>query len=91
MISYVSKYSLTFEEVANCIHSSNGFVILAHSETLKMNSIELNDFINKLVEKGLDGIEVLNLSKNKEKQEQYYLNLAEKYNLFTSSGSVLIS
>jgi predicted metal-dependent phosphoesterase TrpH len=86
-VSYVPKYSLTFEEVANCIHESNGFVILAHPESLKLDNLELDNFIKQLVKKELDGIEVLNLSKNNRNMEQYYLYLANKYNLITSSGS----
>lgn len=47
-ISYIPKYSLSFEEVTECIHNSNGFVILAHPETLKMNDLELDTFIRNL-------------------------------------------
>ena len=86
-ISYVPKFSLTFEEVVDAIHISNGLVVLAHPESLKMNNSDLNCFLRQLVINGLDGIEVLNVSKNKEKKELYYLELARKYNLLTSSGS----
>ena len=86
-ISYVPKYSLSFDEVVECIHRSNGFTFLAHPESLKLDDDELSIFIHKLKEKGLDGIEVLNSSKNHQKKELYYLLLAKKYALMTSSGS----
>lgn len=86
-ISYIPKYSLLFEEVVECIHNNNGLVFLAHPESLKMNDYELEQFVKKLAILGLDGIEVLNLSKNKNKKTEYYLNLANKYGLLTSSGS----
>lgn len=86
-ISYVPKFSLSFEEVVECIHRSNGFTFLAHPESLKLSDNELDTFLCKLKEKGLDGIEVLNSSKNDQKKESYYMLLANRYELMTSSGS----
>ena len=86
-ISYVPKYSLNYDEVVNSIHKSGGVVILAHPDSLKLNNDELDKFVYKLKSKGLDGIEVFNSSKNANNNELYYLYLADKYNLITTSGS----
>ena len=85
-VSYVKKYSLTYEEVTK-LDKKNVSLILAHPTSLNLNPEEEEKFILNLIEKGLDGLEVYNSSKMNREQIMRYLGLAKKYDLFTSSGS----
>ena len=85
--SYVPKYSLSFNEVVQVIKSSNGYVLLAHPNTLKYSHCELEDFILLLKKQGLDGIEVINSSKMDNTDIVFCKYIANKYNLLTSGGS----
>lgn len=85
--SYIPKYSLDFEEVSFKINQSGGKILLAHPNTLKLDKIELELLIKKLIEKGLDGIEIYNSSKMVNSDTILLKNIAEQYNLLTSSGS----
>lgn len=85
--SYVKKYSLDFKEVSDVINNSNGFILLAHPNSLKFNYSELDCFIKELISLGLNGIEVINSSKINLEESQCYKQIAQKYSLLTSGGS----
>lgn len=85
--SYVPKYSFDFKDVAEVIKNIDGKLVLAHPSSLKYNLDELEVFIKRLIDLGLDGIEVVNSSKIEEIQTQLYKLIANNYNLLMSGGS----
>ena len=85
--SYVPKYSLAFQEVADVIKNIGGYMFLAHPVSLNYNDSELEEFLLILKEKGLDGIEVVNSSKMSFIVTNKYKELAQKYELLTCGGS----
>lgn len=85
--SYVQKYSLDSQTIFDCIHNLNGKIILAHPTTLKLNPDVFEEKLIKLIANGLDGIEVVNSSRMSDEDTQFFLGLANKYNLLTSGGS----
>lgn len=83
---YVDMSLLRFsiKEVINLIHEAGGFAVLAHPVVIDVDN--LDEFVKKLKELGLDGIEVYHSLHSKDNIE-YYLELADKYNLYISGGS----
>lgn len=84
-----TKYSnkgIKDEECINLIKNAKGLAVLAHPNQLKMDDYDLEETLKKLIDYGLDGIEVYHSSHTKEEVEKY-LNLANKYNLLISGGS----
>lgn len=84
---YEKTKALKMDKVISLILDSGGVPVLAHPQTLQLSNEDLNNLIKKMKEKGLMGLEVLNLSKNTKVKEEYYELLAAKYNLLTSCGS----
>ncbi|MBR1416475.1 MAG: PHP domain-containing protein [Bacilli bacterium] len=84
---YEKSRFLELKEILRVIKEGNGLAFLAHPSTLKLDDYSLDKLIKKLVNNGLDGIEVLNTSKTTHLQEKYYSYLAKKYNILTSCGS----
>jgi len=84
---YEQSKSLTYEEVIKLIKDSDGLAFLAHPITLKLEEQKLIEFIKKLKELGLDGIEVLNADKTSNKDFTLYRNIALKFDLLESCGS----
>lgn len=92
---YTSKYSpcyekrstLGLEEAISLIQKCNGIPIMAHPSSMKLSDNQLFNFITYLKEIGVKGIEVFNVDKTTEEQLLYYLQIAEKLNLLTTSGS----
>ena len=84
----IRKYNkgLTYEECINLIKEANGISILAHPNQLLLDDRELEETLIKLIDCGLDGIEVYHSSHSKEEIKKY-LYLAKKYSLLISSGS----
>ena len=62
-ISYVPKFSLDFKDIAYKLNCVGCKLVLAHPSTLKFNYSELDIFIKKSINLGLNGIEVVNTSK----------------------------
>lgn len=56
-IAYADRYRLSPAEAINLIHAAGGVVSLAHPYQIGYSTYELHDFIEKLVNLGLDGIE----------------------------------
>lgn len=84
--NYEKTKSLTYKEVIELINNCGGIPILAHPMTLKYDDEKLEKLISDMKNFGLQGIEVLNLSKQTQKQV-FYEFLAKKYNLLESCGS----
>jgi len=79
---YVEKYRITPDEVIDLIHSIGGTAILAHPGLSKAT----DQVITSLIDKGLDGIEVIHPRHSPEEQK-HYIDLAEKLGILISGGS----
>jgi len=86
-LNYEKTTSLNLEETLGLIKSSGGISLLAHPSTLKLADDKLYEFIIKMKEMGLDGLEVLNTSKTTKIEFEKYRNIAKKLNLIESCGS----
>ncbi len=82
----IERFKYSAQECIDIIHRSGGKAVLAHPMQLKLPANELNLFIYKLVDYGLDGIECY-YPDHSDDETTYLLNLAEKYGLFTTAGS----
>ncbi|MCF7804803.1 MAG: PHP domain-containing protein [Candidatus Marinimicrobia bacterium] len=78
---YVEKPTFQVDEIINLVHSAGGICSLAHPKTVGDDTI-----IPKLVNRGLDAIEVVHSSHNLHDVEKYSA-LADQYNLVLSGGS----
>ena len=74
------------EEAIKLIHQAGGIAVMAHPGLLKYGKSNQESLICKLKLSGLDGLECF-YSKHDKKQEEYYLRLADKYDLKISCGS----
>lgn len=79
---YEPQPKLSPEEAVQLLHKAGGIAVLAHPSELENK--ELVKILLRNV--GFDGIEVYHPSANLQEQ-QYWLELAEKYNLRVSGGS----
>lgn len=82
------KYNkgISWEECLSLITNSEGISVLAHPHTLKLSNEELEKLIKKMIKKGLRGIEVYH-SNNTFEEQEFYMELAKKYNLLVSGGT----
>ena len=73
--------------VIETIHNAGGVAIWAHPKKVeKKYNIDLEVLIPRLIEIGLDGIEIGNSLHSLDDYKRY-LNVAKKYNLLISAGS----
>ena len=77
---------LPYQECINLILNSGGIPILAHPKSLELTEKEFLILLKEMISNGLKGIEVYHSSHAKEEME-YYLSIANKYNLLISGGS----
>ena len=84
---YEKTIGLSYQDAINLIKEAHGISILAHPATLKLDKEELEKFLVKLKDLGLDGIEVLNLAKTTFEEYNLYNSLANKYNFLKTCGS----
>ena len=84
---YEKKYSPTTDEVISIIHECGGYSIMAHPFSLKLDENEVKEYIYKLVEKGLMGIEINNLDKTTPNQVEFLKKIATDLSLIQTSGS----
>ena len=85
--AYIDKFRLSAEEAITIITNAGGIPVLAHPFTLNYNnSDELDDLVERLVEKGLEGLEVY-YSEHDERKTSHYHLLAKRYNLVITGGS----
>lgn len=77
---------LPYEECISLISESNGIPVLAHPKTLELNDKDFLILLKDMIKHGLKGIEVFHSTHTKEEME-YYLEIANRFNLLISGGS----
>ena len=77
---------LNYQECLELINNSGGIPVLAHPKSLELNEKEFLILLKDMIDSGLKGIEVYHSSHTKEEMD-YYLEIANKYNLLISGGS----
>lgn len=83
----IETHRSNIETITDIIKKSNGISILAHPKKIeKEYKINIEDIIEKFIEKGIDGIEAYN-SVHTLNDVKRYLSLAKKYNLLVTGGS----
>ncbi|TAK09940.1 MAG: PHP domain-containing protein [Candidatus Manganitrophaceae bacterium] len=84
--AYVKKSQPSPEECIALIHEANGVAVLAHPNTLRLSDERLDVLFERLVNAGLDGIEVYYSTHTPEETARYE-RLAAEWNLAKSGGS----
>lgn len=85
--AYLDKFRLGAEEAIAMITNAGGIPVLAHPSTLHLKSSdELDALVKKLVNQGLQGLEVY-YSEHDERKTSSYKLLAKRYNLAITGGS----
>lgn len=84
--AFVDKEIFSPEETIDMIHQAGGKAVLAHPKTLNLSNPEFEKYLIKLIEIGLDGIEVYSSSHSRS-QIEFYLNQVKKKGLFATAGS----
>lgn len=82
----VNRKSISPKKVIEMIIEYGGVPVLAHPKSLNMGPTKEQDFISRLVEYGLRGVEVYNPN-NTPKQRDYYRRICEKHQLLITVGS----
>ena len=77
---------LTYEDCIGLILESGGTPVLAHPKSLDLSKTEFLILLKKMIDLGLKGIEVYHSSHTLDEMN-YYLEIANKYNLLISGGS----
>ena len=77
---------LQYQECLELIKGSGGIPVLAHPKSLELSEKEFLILLNEMISCGLKGIEVYHSSHSK-KEMDYYLEIANKYDLLISGGS----
>lgn len=77
---------LYYQECLELISKSGGIPVLAHPKSLKLDEKEFLILLKEMISNGLLGIEVYHSTHTKEEM-QYYLEIANKFNLLVSGGS----
>ena len=80
------RKGITYKECINLIKNSNGIPILAHPKSLELTNDEFINILEDMIDCGLMGIEVYHSSHTIDEMN-YYLEIANKYNLLVSGGS----
>ena len=81
-----SNKGLQYQECLELIANSGGIPVLAHPKSLELSEKEFLILLKEMVSYGLKGIEVYHSSHSKEEMN-YYLEIANKYDLLISGGS----
>lgn len=85
--AYVDKFKVSCEEAIRIIKQAGGMAVLAHPGLLSFNRTGQDvEFIDTLMECGLDGIEVFYTDHN-DAATEYYAGLAKKKGLLMTGGS----
>lgn len=82
----VERPKPTPEEGIGVIQNAGGVAVLAHPHQLKLENDALEAMVVRLKAAGLQGIEAY-YSRHTPSQTQFYLHLAEKYDLLYTCGS----
>ncbi len=83
---YVDRFRLSPEESLEVIAGAGGVAVMAHPFTLDISDRELDEYVGKLVDMGLQGIEVYYSEHSPDRVKQYE-KLAERYGLVKTGGS----
>ena len=78
--------NMTYEECINLILESGGIPVLAHPKSLNLDGADFLYLLINMIKEGLLGMEVYHSSHSYYEME-YYLNIANKYNLLISGGT----
>lgn len=81
--AYVPIKYISLNDAVDLIHSTGGIAVLAHPAQNLKNNFE---FINEIVNTGIDGIEVYS-SYHSKADIDYFANVAQKNNLLVTCGS----
>ncbi|MGE4282532.1 MAG: PHP domain-containing protein [Clostridia bacterium] len=84
--AYIERKKLSQQEGIRLIKNAGGIAILAHPIYLEKGGANLDMLLPKLIEYGLDGLEVYYSDYTSEDTHKY-LKLADKYNLVATGGS----
>ena len=84
--AYVPKDKLDPEQAIQVLKQEGATVILAHPYSLEISFAELRSEVQRLMDYGLDGMEVY-YTEHTEEQTQEYLNICEEFGLLVSGGS----
>lgn len=79
--AYVEKYRLDFKDAVNMIAKAGGLSFIAHPADFIKDTMLL-----ELIKAGIDGVETVHPSLNRQRS-QYYRGIAEEYYLLESGGS----
>lgn len=77
---------MLYQECIKLITNSGGIPVLAHPKSLELSEKEFLILLKDMINCGLKGIEVYHSSHTKEEMD-YYLEIANKYDLLISGGS----
>lgn len=75
-----------YEECLFLIKNAGGIPVLAHPKSLELSKTEFLTLLREMISYGLMGIEAYHSSHTKEEMN-YYLDVADQYNLLVSGGS----
>jgi len=85
--AYVNLVRFSPKEIIAAIHAAGGIASLAHPRQLRISNAEKKtQFIQKLVEDGLDAIEVYH-SSHSQSDISFFSGLVERFNLLYTGGS----
>lgn len=84
--AYVTARRLTVKQAINLVKDFGGIAVLAHPSKLRKNTAKTEAFVRQLIDFGLDGIEACYFSHTMIERD-FYLYLAERYNLGVFGGS----
>ena len=85
-LAYVVSRRLTVAEAVGFAGKHGGVAVLAHPSKIKKNTAQTERFVRELVQLGLRGIEACYFSHTNVERD-FYLYLAERYNLDVFGGS----
>lgn len=74
------------EEYLRVIKNSSGIAVHAHPKSLELSEKDFLILLKDMISKGYEGIEVHHSSHSKDEMD-YYMEIANKYDLLVSGGS----
>ena len=83
---YVPNHKISPEKIINLINDSGGISVIAHPNTINMQTNKKYELIKELTLIGLSGIEIIN-SKMKLNQSNIYERIADELKLIKTVGS----
>lgn len=76
----------TYKDALEVIELAHGISVLAHPNSLELNHEEFEELIKDMKDKKLKGLEVYH-SHMSEEEREYYMGIADYYNLLYSGGT----